>query len=388
MEAVILKKGREKIFFQRHHWIFSGAILSFPKNYQDGDLVPVESFDGRSLGWAFFNRRCSLAGRIVSFDDKEVYTSLRTTLGQALELRESLLKDARNTGCRLVNGEGDGIPGLIVDKYGPYLVVQVGALGAHKLLPFFCDFFTENLQISGIYEKSTSGSLKEEGLAPQEQILWGAVPDQVTILEEGIPFVVAIKTGQKTGFFLDQREMRKWVATLARSKRVLNGFCYSGGFTLAALQGGASAVTSVDISSEAIDLCKQNVVANGFSLEKHHFYAKDMFEFLMQDSLDFDLAILDPPAFAKKKKDIPAALKGYRRLFELALKKMPSNSLLLLSSCSYYISDELFEECVMQAALNAKRAVRIIGRHRHALDHPVNLFHPESSYLKSILLAL
>lgn len=384
MGSVILNKGKEKILRQRHHWVFSGAIDSFPDGYVDGDLVSIKSHEGTVLGWGFFNRKCSLAGRVVSFGEEEVFHSLRDTLDKALSLRAPLLNDPQNTACRIVNGEGDGLPGLIIDKYGPYLIVQIGALGMRKLIPFFLEHLKERLSLEGVYDKSVGNSLKEEGLEPQEKVLWGEVPDRVEILENGMRFYVALKAGQKTGFFLDQREMRHWVSEISKGKRVLNAFCYTGGFTLAALKGGAAHVDSIDISGPAIELCKENVLLNGFLHQNNRFYQEDVFDFLSARSCDYDLMILDPPAFAKKRKDIPAALKGYKRLFRVAMKKIPPGGLLLLSSCSYYVNDEMFEGCVREAALEAGRYMRIIGRHRHATDHPINLFHPESHYLKSL----
>ncbi len=385
MKAVILNKGREWAVTQRHHWIFSGAVASYPDGYVDGELVAIRSAEGRLIGHGFFNRKVSLAGRVVSFGDAEVYAALTRTLEEALALRAALLASKRTTAFRLVNGEGDGLPGLIIDKYGPYLVMQTGALGMRTLLPWFIEQLKDRLEIKGVYDKSSGGSLKEEGIKPREEVLWGDIPDRVEILEEGIRYIVDIKKGQKTGFFLDQREMRKWVRELAHDKKVLNGFCYTGGFSLAALAGGAARVDSVDISGSAMGLCHENVALNGFNTSEHGFHQADVFDFLDQHACDYDLVILDPPAFAKKKKDIVAACKGYKRIFCQALRTMPKASYLLVSSCSHYISEELFENCVREAALEEGRALRVVGRHRLACDHPENLFHPESAYLKSLL---
>jgi 23S rRNA (cytosine1962-C5)-methyltransferase len=386
VNSVVLKPGREKIFQLRHHWIFSGAIASYPESYQDGELVPICSHTGLGLGWGFFNRRCSLAGRVVSFGEQEVFSQLKHTLSRALDLRKNFVREG--SACRLINGEGDALPGLIVDQYGPYLVMQSGALGMRKLLPFFIEEFKERLPIAGIYDKSTGASLKEEGMNPQEKLLWGRVPDRVAIVEEGMKFYVDLKTGQKTGFFLDQREMRKTVSSLAKGRRVLNGFSYTGGFTIAALKGGATFVDSVDISPTALALCKENVLANGFSHQNTRYIQEDVFDYLSSNTCDYDLMILDPPAFAKKKKDIPAAAKGYKRLFKLAMQKMCEKSILVVSSCSYYLSEEHFEKIVFEAALEVLRPLCVIGRHRHAFDHPINLFHRESNYLKSLILAI
>lgn len=383
MSGVILKKGKEKILKQRHHWIFSGAIDSFPKDYVDGHLIGIYSSTSELLGYGYFNRKCSLAGRVVSFGSEDPYLFLKQSLERAIVMRSTFFADAS---YRLVNGEGDLLPGLIIDKYGSYLVLQIGTLGMEFLKSWIVDQLRELLPIAGIYEKSTLPTRKEEGLEKQEGLLWGEVPNETEIEEEGVRLKVDLKKGQKTGFFLDQREMRKWIGTLSRGKRVLNTFCYSGGFTLQAMKNQASRVDSVDISADAIELCKKNVALNGFSLNTHGFYAEDVFTFLKEKDLDYDIVILDPPAFAKKKGDIVAAARGYKEINRVALKKMPPKSILLTCSCSYHMGADLFRTVVFQAALEAKRSVKVIGEHRLAVDHPINLYHPESNYLKSLLL--
>lgn len=388
MDAVVLKRGRERPLKERHHWIFSGAIDFYPEGYLNGELVPIKSSEGEILGWGFFKKENSLAGRVVSFGKEEVYLSLKNTLQQALLVRKSLLQDPSTTACRLINGEGDYLPGLIVDKYGPYLVIQTGALGMRKLLPFFIEQLCQLLPIEGIYDKSIGSGLKSEGIEPQEKVLFGEIPESVQIKENGMRFNVQIKKGQKTGFFLDQREMRKQISELCKNKRVLNAFCYTGGFTVAALQGGATHVDSVDISETATQLCRENVLLNDYPESSARFFSEDVFAFLAARSLDYDLVILDPPAFAKKKQDIPNAAKAYKKLFKLAIHKMPKGSFALLSSCSYYINEIIFESIVKSAVLESQKKGRIIGKHRLAIDHPINLHHSESSYLKSLLIEI
>lgn len=386
MKFVVLKRGKEAIFAQKHHWIFSGAIESYSDNYIEGELAQIRSHRGEILGYGFFNRKVSLAGRIVSFGQNDPYLALKEQLIQALEMRKPLFHSSDTTAFRLINGEGDGFPGLVIDKYNRYLVLQTGALGMRKLLPFLIEQLKTAFSIDGIYDKSKGSSLKEEGIEPQEATLFGTVPDEIEIRENGIHYRVALKSGQKTGFFLDQREMRSWVTQLSQKRKVLNGFCYTGGFTLAALKGGALCVDSVDISSTAIEGCRTNIALNGFSEKQGALYQQDVFQFLNEHSCDYDFIVLDPPAFAKKKKDIPAATKGYKQIFRLALQKILPASYLLVSSCSHYITETIFENSVRIAALEAGRTVRIIGHHRLAIDHPINLFHPESRYLKSLLL--
>ena len=386
MKHIVLKKGKEGIFHQRHHWIFSGAIETYPDNYHDGQLVEIRSSTGKILGYGFFNQKVSLAGRIISFGEGDPYDAMKENLKNALALRKPLLDSSHTTACRLINGEGDAFPGLIIDKYGPYLVTQTGALGMHNLLPFFIEQLQTLLPIQGIYDKSKGSSIKEEGLEPQEKVIFGQVPDTIEILEQNIRYQVAPKNRTKNGLlFRSKRDARLGDPTCQR-KKVLNGFSYTGGFTLAALKGGAHQVDSVDISGSAIEACRAHIALNGFSNQSGTLFQQDVFDFLEENPCDYDLVILDPPAFAKKKKDIPSAIKGYKRIFGLALQKMPPSSQLLLSSCSHYITNDIFENIVRTAALEAGRTIKIIGHHRLALDHPINPFHPESAYLKSLLL--
>ena len=272
---------------------------SYPKNYRDGDVTPILSSSGKVLGYGYFNRKSALCGRVVSFGEGEPFAAIAETLKNSIRLREEFF-DQQTTAYRLVNGEGDGIPGLIVDRYGDYLVVQMGTLGIERMKKWLLEQL-QLLQPKGIYEKSTAPARKEEGLEKREAVLWGEIPDEVRIQEEGLSFLVSIKEGQKTGFFLDQREMRKWVRDHAKNKRVLNCFSYSGGFSVHAMAGGAAQVDSVRISDEAIALCKKNLSLNQFNANSH---VADVFEFLRTEDLNYDLVILDPPAFAKKKGEV------------------------------------------------------------------------------------
>lgn len=384
-ERITLKPGKEKVLLQRHPWIFSGAIETLPTKLQNGGIAPVYSHRGALLGHAYFNQKCTITARMLSFDQEEPLHSLEKNLCQALDLRTRLSFGDKTTAYRLVNGEGDLIPGLVVDKYGDFLVVQISTLGMEKLKMQVVDLLVTHLQPRSIYEKSTSPSRSVEGLSPSEGLLFGQeVPQEVEILENGVRFLVSIKEGQKTGFFFDHREMRALVGRLAYQKRVLNGYCYSGGFSLYALGGGAEHVVSVDSSLQAIEWAKANVALNGFTA--HTAQCEEMFAFLERDPLEFDLIILDPPAFAKRREHVPKAALKYRALNRITLAKMPKESLLLTSSCSHFIDETLFQQLIFQAALEAKRSVQIIGRHLLAPDHPLNVFHPEGSYLKSLLL--
>lgn len=380
-----LKTGKEKPIRNRHHWIFSGAVDTLP-NIPNGHLISVVSQQGEMMGSAYVNRQSSILGRMISFGEAEPHQAIRESIHKAIALRSTYIP-ADTTGYRLINGEGDSLPGLVVDRYGDFLVIQISTLGMEQLKPFVLEVLTQALSPKGIYEKSLLPSRKEEGLQPFSGVLAGIVPDRITISEQGLKFIVDPIHGQKTGFFLDQREMRQWVRELSSGKRVLNAFSYTGGFSVYAAAGRASQVDSVDISEEAISLAKEQMHINGFDQESHHFYAEDVFEFLRRP-LNYDLVILDPPAFAKRAKDVIQACRGYKEINRLAMQKMPAGSLLLTCSCSYHVDEALFQKVLFQAAIEAKRNVRIIGRHRQAIDHPVNLFHPEGNYLKSFLLAI
>lgn len=383
--GVILKPGREKALRQQHHWIFSGAIQSLPP-FEDGAFLPVYAADGQFMGTGYFNRCSGIVGRMVSFDETPPMERLAQRLESAFKLRERWFDLQQTNAYRLVNGEGDGIPGLIIDVYDQAVVLQSSTKGIDRIKPWIIDWVNRYLKPQTIYEKSLLPSRREEGIKDFQGYLSGIENPHVSFKENGLLFTLSLEKSQKTGFFLDHREMRQWIRYLAKGKRVLNAFSYTGGFSVYALAGGAESVDSVDISEDAIENAKKNVALNGWDPQAHNFYCEDVFLFLRERELPYDLVILDPPAFAKKKKDIIPACRGYKDINRLAMQKMPSQSLLLTCSCSHYVDEELFTKVLFQAALEARREVRMIGRHRLAVDHPINLFHPESHYLKSFLL--
>lgn len=383
---VILKPGKEKPVRNRHHWIYSGAIASLPKQ-AEGECYPVVSADGEPLGWGYFNKKNSITGRMVSFDATPPEEAIARRLQEAFDLRRRLFDGEATTAYRLVNGEGDMLPGLVVDRYGDVLVVQVSTLGMVKLKPLVVEWLAKALSPTSIYEKSLHPSRREEGLSDEQGALLGPVPaGYIEVTENGLKFLVSVLHGQKTGFFLDHRAMRQWVRGVSEGKKVLNCFSYTGGFSVYAAAGGAAAVDSVDISAPAVQLAEKNMALNGLASTHHRFIAADVFDFLRNEPLDYDLVILDPPAFAKKQKDQVTACRGYKDINRIALQKMPAGSLLLTSSCSYHVDAALFQTVLFQAAVEAGRSVRIIGRHTLAPDHPVNICHPEGDYLKSLIL--
>jgi len=341
------------------------------------------------LGDGYFNRSAQIAGRMLSFGVPFTKELLHRQLEKAIALRSRLFDKEKTNGFRLINGEGDFLPGLIIDQYDDVLVLQIGTLGMHRLRSWIVEWLTLALSPKAIYEKSLVQSRKEEGMQEYQGSLFGEVPAQAVIIRENhLQFYVSVLHGQKTGFFLDHREMRHKIQGLSLHKRVLNCFAYTGGFSVYAAAGKATLVDSVDISAAAIEMTKRNMVLNGFDRPNDRFFVADVFQFLREQPLEYEIVILDPPAFAKRQKDVVQACRGYKDINRLAMEKMPKNSLLLTSSCSYHVDEELFQKVVFQAAVESKREVQIIGHHSMAKDHPVNICHPESNYLKSLLLYL
>ena len=383
-QAVILKKNKDKPIRNRHHWIFSGAVKSLPA-FEDGAILPVRSEDGELLGRAYFNRKSSIIGRMLTFDETPPLQAVAASVDDALALRETLLAERTNA-CRLINGEGDNLPGLIVDRYNNVLVIQIATMGMEKLKPFVLDMLIRKISPRSIYERSNLPARREEGLSDFEGRLFGERLEHVEIQEEGLRFLVEIQGSQKTGFFLDLRDMRRLVRSLAKRRTVLNCFCYTGAFSVAALAGGAARVDSVDSSERAVELAKQNFALNGIPEGSNAFVVEDVFIFLRRNDLPYDFIILDPPAFAKKKADVVQACRGYKDINRLALQKILPGGLLFTFSCSYHVDEGLFQKVIFQAAVEARRKVRLIQRHHLAHDHPINIYHPESDYLKSLVL--
>jgi len=384
-DALIVKPAGEKAIRQRHHWIFSGAIASLPA-LEDGSLAAVHNAAGEHLGYAYFNSKCSLTARMVSFDATPPLAALRARLEEALAMRRRLLGDITDA-YRIVNGEADGIPGLVLDRYGDLLVMQLGTLGLDRIRTELAALFADVCKPAGLFERSDSSSRKDEGLEPVVGWRAGAAVPHVDVHEADLVFRIPIEASQKTGFFLDQRSMRAYLRELARGRKALDCFCYTGGFGIAALRGGAEHVDFVDASRAAIAAAAVNLELNGFAAGPASFHATDAFGFLRTVHRgSYDLIVLDPPAFAKHKRDVIRACRAYKDANRVALQKIASGGLLLTFSCSSHVDSTLFQKVVFQAAAEAGRAARIVQRHRQALDHPVNLYHPETEYLKGMLL--
>ena len=384
-KQVVLKPGKEKAVRNRHHWIFSGAVLTVP-DFTDGDILPVFSSQREFLGQAYFNSKTSILGRMITFSSRDPLEEIRDTMSGAWDLRKQFFDFGVTDAFRCVNGEGDFLPGLVIDKYCDVIVFQISTLGMDRLRPYIVGLIKDIFEPKVIYEKSVQPSRKEEGLKPVEQFHLGNGIEEVEIKENRLRFMVSITEGQKTGFFLDQREMRSVIQQISSGKRVLNCFSYTGGFSVYAAAGGAKSVVSLDISEKAVAMGQRNLELNHFSGENYRCLVGDVFEKLRSEKLDYDLVILDPPAFAKKQRDVNQACRGYKDINRLAMLKMPPQSVLLTCSCSYHVDAVLFRQVIFQAAVEAKRKVRILGFHRQAADHVLNLCHPEGDYLKSLLL--
>ncbi len=385
MNAVVLKPGRDKAVRNKHHWIFSGAVRSLP-DFEDGAVLPVRGSGGDLLGHGYFNRKSSIAGRMISFGAEPPEAAVREAVERAVALRAKLFDPGLTNARRLVNAEGDGLPGLVADLYDDVLVLQVATLGMERLKPLVLDALTAAVRPRSVIERSALPARHEEGLPDAEALLAGEPVDKVRILEEGIPYWVGLASGQKTGFYLDQRESRKLVRSFAPGRRVLNAFSYTGSFSVCALLGGAVRADSVDASAQAIGLARENFELNGLPEGSGTFYTADVFEFLRGPALDHDFIVLDPPAFAKRRTDVVAACRGYKDINRLALQRVRAPGLVLTFSCSHFVDEGLFRQVVFQAAAEAGRRVRILQTHRQAFDHPVSVYHPETAYLKGLLL--
>lgn len=385
--GIYLKKGKEKPLLQRHHWIYSGAIKEVTSK-EEGDLLEVFSSSGKKLGTAFLNPGHSIAAHMITFGEESLEEALKHRLKTAGDLRQKWFDPKVTNAIRLINAEGDGIPGLIIDAYAGVLVVQISHPGIEKIKDLLVPLIIETFSPRSIVEKSTSFLRKKGGMKEVRSHIFGEEVGEVEVLENGLQYSIDVIEGQKTGFFIDQREMRKLVGELSANKKVLNCFAYTGGFSIAALSSGASLVNSVEISAKCEAKITKNISLNKLPDEKHRFFNEDVFDFLQTCDWDYDLVILDPPAFVKKREDVSNAFRAYKNMNAKVMKEMKSNTLLLTCSCSYHIEESLFQNILFRAACEANRSIRILSRHRMAIDHPISIFHPESAYLKSFLLAI
>jgi 23S rRNA (cytosine1962-C5)-methyltransferase len=387
--VLTLKAGREISLKNRHPAVFVTAVETAPE-VQNGGIVEVRSATNEFLCYATYNRRAYICLRAFSFEQGDPMQALERSLERAINLRRTLAEKEDTTAWRLVNAEGDGIPGLIVDRYGDVLVVQFTTLGMDRLREWTAETLIKLLRPKAIFEKSTGSARKKEGLEPIEHWIRGKVEGDIEVRERGVRFSIALEGSQKTGLFLDQREMRALVREFAKDRTVLDVCSYVGGFSVNALLGGAVAADAVDYDEQALERVRGHVALNGIEDSRIGVYREDAFDFLRRNPLprNYDFIVLDPPAFAKRSTDLDQAKKAYTDLNRLALQALPPGGLLLTCSCSYQMQSELFQTAVFHAARQAGRNVRILQRHRQAMDHPVSIYHPESDYLKSLLLTV
>lgn len=386
-----LKPNRDRSVRRFHPWIFSGAVSRIDKGAEAGAVIEVLAADGAFLGRGLYNPNSQIVCRMLTWQDEAIdETFFESKMTAALRLRQQLFRAPENKltdSFRLVNSEGDGLPGLTVDKYADFLVVQISSLGMALRRTEILTGLQKILSPRGIFEKSTGAALLEEGLQPSVHVLAGEEPPAaLRIQENGLFFDVDIREGQKTGFFLDQRENRQWVAKLSAGCRVLNGFGYTGAFSVYAAHAGAASVITVDSSTTALNLARQNFALNGLLVKDESVVAADLFRYLRATPESFDFIILDPPAFAHRQKEVNNAARAYKDINLQALKIIAPGGLLLSCSCSQPVSPDLFQKILFASATDAKRAVRIIGQSGHAPDHPISIYHPEGRYLQAFLL--
>lgn len=389
IKTLRLRRGKEESLDRFHPWVFSGALTSMPDDIDEGDLVYVETADGRRIGTGHFQIG-SIAVRMLTFSDEAIDEAFyQRRLSEALRLRRALglIRDDNNA-FRLVHGEGDFLPGLVVDIYGPTAVVQAHSPGMH----FARDIIARQLValpdagIRNVYYKSETTLPYKAHLDPQNDYIIGSAENDIAV-ENGLKFRIDWLRGQKTGFFVDQRDNRTLLQQYSSGRRVLNMFCYTGGFSVYSLRGGAASVTSVDSSAKAVSLTDANVALNFTDDTRHRSVAEDAFKFLdnMADN-EYDLIILDPPAFAKHRSALRNALRGYQKLNARAFEKIASGGILFTFSCSQAVSKEQFRLAVFSAAAQTGRKVRILHQLTQPADHPINIYHPEGEYLKGLVL--
>jgi len=393
MPLIRLKKGREASVLRRHPWIFSGAISKVEGSPQPGDTVDIVSYQGTNLGKGAYSPRSQISVRMWTFQPDENISEefFRNKLVRSFYLRKNFLNhgDLNKTACRLVYGESDGLPGLILDKYGPYLVAQFLSTGMEKWKSVLTNLIIELLNPSGIYERSDVDIRLKEGLKRQIGVLYGQVPpDELEIEENSLKFLIDIKKGQKTGFYLDQRINRSHICAYSPNAEVLNCFSYTGSFAIYALKSGANRVINIDSSEESLMLGNKISSLNGIPPGKIENIKGDVFQVLREfreNNHKFDLIILDPPKFADSHKHLQRASRGYKDINLLSFGQLRPGGILFTFSCSGLISMDLFQKIVADAALDAGCNAQIIERLSQSDDHPTALNFPEGSYLKGLI---
>ncbi len=388
-KQIYLKRGKEESLKRFHPWVFSGAINRSDEGIEEGDTVRVMTSDGRFIAVGHYQIG-SIAVRVLSFHDVAIDAGFwRSRLQAALSMRIAvgIADNPQNNTYRLVHGEGDNIPGLVIDVYGQTAVMQAHSVGIHVCRLDIAKALVDVMagRVANVFYKSETTLPFKADLGQENGFIYGSSDDNIAI-ENGLKFRVDWLKGQKTGFFVDQRENRSLLEKYSHGRRVLNMFCYTGGFSFYAMRGGAELVHSVDSSAKAIELTRQNVELNFPGDGRHEAYCEDAFKYLEDAGSNYDLIILDPPAFAKHRAALHNALKGYSRLNAKAFEKIKPGGILFTFSCSQVVTKDNFRNAVFTAAALAGRKVRILHQLHQPADHPVNIYHPEGEYLKGLVL--
>jgi len=387
---LILKTGRERSLLNGHPWLFSGAVAKTTGHPDAGDIVLACAAAGEPLALGFYHPRADIAFRMLT---REVHIRVdgdfwRRRFRESAALRERVLPAGDNA-WRLINAEGDGIPGLVVDCYGDYLVMGVGTVGVERRREEIVAALAAVSNPRGILERSEGPARRLEGLEERRETVWGEEPPAViAIRENGLVFEVDVHDGQKTGFFLDQRDNRRQVEELSRGLTVLNCFSYTGAFSVSAVRGGARRVVSVDSSEAANEAARRHLMVNGFDAAAHPVIRSDVFRYLRNTEELFDFIILDPPAFAKNRRDVARAARGYKDINLQSFRRLAPGGILATFSCSNAVDEALFEKIVLGAARDAGRDLRLLRRFTAAPDHPTCLAHGEGRYLKGLLVSV
>lgn len=388
-KTVYLKRGKDESLRRYHPWVFSGAIHHIDDGIEEGDVVRVLSSEGEFIALGHYQVG-SIAVRVLSFSDVAIDAGFwRGRLQSAWDMRQAigLTGRADNNTFRLVHGEGDSLPGLVVDCYGATAVMQAHSVGMHRSRHEVCAALLDVAggRISSVYYKSETTLPYKAHLEQEDGFIHGAAAGDIAV-ENGLRFHIDWLKGQKTGFFVDQRDNRSLLEAYARGRAVLNMFCYTGGFSVYAMRGGARRVHSVDSSAKAIELTRQNIELNFPGDDRHEAFCEDAFKFLDDHHDQYDLIVLDPPAFAKHRSALHNALKGYTRLNLKGLQRIRKGGILFTFSCSQAVNKDQFRAAVFTAAAQARRRVRILHQLHQPADHPINIYHPEGEYLKGLVL--
>ena len=391
MQKINLKKSKDKSLIRKHPWVFSGAIRDIDSGISEGSVVEIYDCNDNFIATGHYQPG-TISVRVLSFDREEINEDFwKRKIFSAINKREQLgfFDNPDINVFRLINSEGDGLSGLIADYYNGNLVIQAHSAGMLLNMELFKKIFLHYLgnNIKSIINRSSTTISFKSAIKTIDEVIYGNPGDgRIKVTENGIDFFVDILEGQKSGFFIDQRDNRKLLKKYSEGRKVLNTFCYSGGFSIYALKGGADEVTSIDSSRKAIELLEKNILINRLENKNHNMEVADVFDFFKNNKSKYDLIVLDPPAFAKHINSLNRGLQGYFNLNRLALSCLAKNGILFTFSCSQVVTKEDFKKIVFKAALNTEREVSIIHHLSQSADHPINIYHPEGEYLKGLVL--